>query len=427
MANQKARKISDSYMFSSFQKFYSALNNINRFRLENNSFENTSYLDNFFSEFRNITFVLQKSIPDGNKNIFYKELSEQYFSSEEMKWFVTKRNDETHIKPTSFIRVFNIEVYGFSSIITKQSIFYDENDHPQQDINKAIILLLEPIQETVEINFSVKHMITETANPKVKDMLVLIRNGIRTMWAFLDLMRNKLEDNSPNLQRIEGEIKKLLPLALNSDLIFTLDCTYDVKEEMIKTATRGMAFFDFENKKQQLKSMNFSFLDQSPNIDSDIELYNYFVLLHLSMYFSGCRDLMSTFFIIFKDKTFILHSFFSSQRSTTYRMINEIANMIREENIRAVIFLWEGLQYDEGQYSSLVNQTYDNRKKHAKNDIVNIELISSKKIRSLSFNPEQLSDQSYLSSILNKDKENQTSLFLYPIVDAFKELEKSVR
>ena len=51
-----------SLLYPAMQKFYSALNSLDKFGKEKNFFENISSLDTFFSEYRNITFVLQKSL-----------------------------------------------------------------------------------------------------------------------------------------------------------------------------------------------------------------------------------------------------------------------------------------------------------------------------------------------------------------------------
>ncbi len=49
-------------LYPALHKFYSALSSLEKFEKGTNFFDNISYLDNFFSEYRNITFVLQKSL-----------------------------------------------------------------------------------------------------------------------------------------------------------------------------------------------------------------------------------------------------------------------------------------------------------------------------------------------------------------------------
>ena len=52
-------------MFSNaLQKFYSAMKNLKDFSINNDIIDNISSIDCFFSEFRNITFVMQKDFAD---------------------------------------------------------------------------------------------------------------------------------------------------------------------------------------------------------------------------------------------------------------------------------------------------------------------------------------------------------------------------
>lgn len=49
-------------LYPAYQKFYSAISCLERFRKEQDFFENISCLDTFFSEYRSITLVMQKSL-----------------------------------------------------------------------------------------------------------------------------------------------------------------------------------------------------------------------------------------------------------------------------------------------------------------------------------------------------------------------------
>ena len=80
-------------LFPAFQKFYSALSSLERFRKENNFFDNISSLDTFFSEFRNVTFVLQKSLAHTKYMPLYEQLRSKHLAS--LKWFVETRNQTT--------------------------------------------------------------------------------------------------------------------------------------------------------------------------------------------------------------------------------------------------------------------------------------------------------------------------------------------
>ena len=48
-------------LYPAYQKFYSAISCLNRFCKEQDFFQNIASLDTFFSEYRSITLVMQKS------------------------------------------------------------------------------------------------------------------------------------------------------------------------------------------------------------------------------------------------------------------------------------------------------------------------------------------------------------------------------
>ena len=47
-----------------YQKFYSSINLLSKLTFDGDYIDNISYIDSFLSEFRNITFVLQKQFSD---------------------------------------------------------------------------------------------------------------------------------------------------------------------------------------------------------------------------------------------------------------------------------------------------------------------------------------------------------------------------
>ena len=49
-------------LYPAYQKFYSAISSLERFSKEANFFDNISCLDTFFSEYRNVTFIIQSQL-----------------------------------------------------------------------------------------------------------------------------------------------------------------------------------------------------------------------------------------------------------------------------------------------------------------------------------------------------------------------------
>ena len=96
-------------LYPAFQKFYSALSSLERFRKEKSFFENISSLDTFFSEFRNVTFVLKKSLTHTDYMPLYEKLRAKYLSK--LKWFVENRNETTKEHPFELEKKIEITAY----------------------------------------------------------------------------------------------------------------------------------------------------------------------------------------------------------------------------------------------------------------------------------------------------------------------------
>ena len=113
-----------------YQKFYSALSNLDRFRKENDFFDNISHLDTFFSEFRNITFVLQKSISNNaDMKAIYVRLRNKYLINNIYKWLNEKRVEITHERPFELEKQLAITIYKPSSTLAlAPKVFTIEND-----------------------------------------------------------------------------------------------------------------------------------------------------------------------------------------------------------------------------------------------------------------------------------------------------------
>lgn len=96
-------------LFPAFQKFYSALSNLDRFRKEKSFFDNISSLDTFLSEYRNVTFVMKKSLVHTEHMPIYEKNLQKYLS--DCRWFVTKRNETEKEHPFQLIKQIELAVY----------------------------------------------------------------------------------------------------------------------------------------------------------------------------------------------------------------------------------------------------------------------------------------------------------------------------
>ena len=70
------------------QKYYSALKSLDEFGRYGDFFDDVSNLDKFFSEFRNVTFVIQKNLKTEENNKIYSELRDVFLTGDTLKWFI---------------------------------------------------------------------------------------------------------------------------------------------------------------------------------------------------------------------------------------------------------------------------------------------------------------------------------------------------
>lgn len=86
-------------LYPALHKFYSALQCLEKFEKGNDLFDNIAHLDSFFSEYRNVTFVLQKSLSHTVYKELYEKKRDKFLMNETGRWFINKRNKITKEHP----------------------------------------------------------------------------------------------------------------------------------------------------------------------------------------------------------------------------------------------------------------------------------------------------------------------------------------
>lgn len=86
-------------LYPAYHKLYSALSSLEKFEKGTNFFDNIAYLDNFLSEYRNVTFMLQKSLAHTEYLSAYEENRNKYLLNDVCKWFTEKRNEVLKQQP----------------------------------------------------------------------------------------------------------------------------------------------------------------------------------------------------------------------------------------------------------------------------------------------------------------------------------------
>ncbi len=400
-----------------YQKFYSALSNLDRFRKENDFFDNISHLDTFFSEFRNITFVLQKSISNNDdiKAIYFR-LRDRYLINDIYEWFNEKRIEIIHKRPFELEKQLAITIYTPSSTLAlTPKAFTIENDVEFTTLKEPLKAFFTSLK-LAEIHFSVEFFFYEKGT--TNNLIDQILEGVKIMKIFLYEFQKEIKEECHLCERIQNKISKLDILKFPKDMFFCVDYLYHFTSNIFKIGTYSIIQHPTITERPTLDYFN-----KSINETND-SFYN-FIILH-TICFQEQKTIMPTFMIIYEDDTFMFESFGFSIRTTLYRKINTISKRVKDEGIKAIYFVSESYVYEKNTYNTSL--PYDKRIKNSTKEILSFYMINNQ-LQNISknFETDKIDSFEYIASVLNSPKQDDqlTPLFLNPIIKTFRDMQLS--
>ncbi len=399
-------------------KFYSALNSLEQFGKGKNFFDNISYLDNFFSEYRNVTFVLQKSLAHTEYKEIYEEYRAKYLINETCKWFLEKRNEVLKQQPFDLEKVVIITIYSpLNSFALPEQIFTIENDIEYSSIIDSLRAFFRKINP-LETFFSVEFSFYEKGK-RDKELYESFISGINQMKAFLNAMKHAIKEDSILCDQLQEKINSLNFYRVPKNMLFIDDYVYYGQKNNFEKSSR----VEFVLPPMQKIPVD-SFLEKFGDNDKK-DIFSSFITMHIVI-FSMQKRLMPTFMIVYDDNTFDLKSFDGSIKTTMYRKVNETAQHIKEDNVKAIFYVAEMLTYscDEAQYSELLKMSSRDRIQHKTSELLCFFMLDKElAFKSYRFNTEQIDNMEYVVSVLRKpDMDLPSALFLTPIRAEFEKL-----
>lgn len=401
-------------LYPALQKFYSALKNLEQFNKGNDFFDNISSLDNFFSEYRNITFVLQKSIAHTEYMDIYNQNKEKFLLNETCKWFVDKRNEVLKEHPFHLEKRIVIKIYSpYLAVTLSENVFTIENDVKYSTLIESLKDLIIRINH-IEVFFSVEFSFYEIGqNEELYDSLIA---GIVNMKTFLFSMKDALNEDCKFCKELLEKIDAMRFYNVPKNMLFIDDYVYYCKEDRFEKALRMEVTFPIAGIRMPLSEFCCFW---KKDTDEKINPFDDFILMHIIL-FQEQRTLMPTFMIIYDDETFELKSFHASIKTTMYRKINEIAQDIKKDGIKAIFLVSEMYYYKANK--DIVKINYNERIKQKTSELLCFyALYADMQYKSYSFDCEQIDDMRYIVSIL-KNEDNMYISFLSPILEEFKKL-----
>ena len=403
-------------LFPAYQKLYSALKSLEQFDKEANFFDNISCLDSFFSEYRNVTFVIQSQIKHMEYFDYYVKLRDKYLTDH---WFVEKRNETIKQKPFQLIKEIKITVYlpfhGFSIF---EKSFSVSDDTPIDSLHEDIKRLFSEV-DSPEIFFSVVYSFHEM-NSDV-DLLDKLISGISSMLRFLKELETYINQDTPLCNQIKEKIYKFSFINSPRDFLLIDDYVYysDTKSFFRGERMSASIMIDDTN---ALKNLPLSSLTQSDYLNYDGTPFGNFTIKHaLLRILDRNTDIMPSFLIVYGDETYDIDCFHASIKTTFYRKINEISAKIEKENVIEVCYvsLYSIIPVDKN-----LPQKSKERVEISKSDILLCSSIDKDlNEQEYVFEGDKMDDIKYVGFVLRNGRNKKlqfSKLNMVPIYNAFK-------
>ena len=404
----------DCLVYPILQKFYNALSNLETANPDDYIFENIPKIDAFFQEFRNITFVMQKSFNTPELKAFYKTKREAYLSNDDMEWFKDVRNKTAKENPFKLEKAISLKTYvasnNFDEFKTLLTIDIDKN---LSDLLMEVSSILEEhYRNWLEVFFSISVLFIE--NGKEIDIYEKIIEGTLVMWKFVSDVCSDYPCSCDKCNNLKTKIIKALnTIQFKKETKFTQDCYYNAGAIKIGSQTRS---FGMRSEVFNKNDMRFE-LAKSPTFgkefcDNDIRLLQKWASDHVviaQMIFEQKKEpeIPATFLLVYEDNTAeMICSINGSLKTTYYRIINEVAERVMNEKIRAVIYVSEVVYYPPNEFESIYRKPFEEREKEASGTLLYI-LIASKELENITgigIDYSKINDKDYLSNqIINPE------------------------
>lgn len=399
-------------LFPAYQKFYSAISSLERFESEQNFFDNISCLDNFFAEYRNITFVIQAALKHTEFYSFYEDNRDKYLIDH---WFVDKRNEITKQKPFQLVKEISITIYlPYTNMTLYTQSFTVEDDVPMSSLINDFKTLFKQFSPD-EVFFSAAFSFFEKETRV--DLWDKLNSGIVSMQQFMAAMYGAIGENCALCNQLIEKIRKSKYLLVSKDFWLIHDYVYYPRQDSFEGADKLAVILD--KKKVISRGSLKKFIEHPFNFDGTA--FGKFVYMHaLIRVIDPCADIMPAILIIYNDNTFDLEAFHSNIKTTMYRKIAEVSQLIKNENVCQVCIV---TLYSCFTAIQDIPKTSKERIKASSKDIlifmsVDHELNEMEYV----FDGEAVSNIEYVVSMMKngrKDKLEISKLTMLPIIQAF--------
>lgn len=400
-------------LYPAYHKLYSALNSLEKFEKGSNFFDNISYLDNFFSEYRNVTFMLQKSLSHTDYIRVYEENREKYLVNDICKWFIEKRNEVLKQQPFDLEKKIRIVLYTTTDNLALPELsFTIENDVEYSTLIDSMKEFFTKLN-LVEVMFSAEFSFYERGH--TEELYHNFLSGINNMKLFMKAMKDEVNETCVLSDQLEKKIEEFKFHRVPKNMLLIDDYVFYTRKNQFEKASR--AEFNFDKDDQKVPVSNFEkMFPGSKNI------FDNFIMMHL-VTFEMQKQLMPTCLIVYNDEKMQIMSFESTIKTTTYRKLYEIASQIETEGIKEVLYVGE--MYGYPNTKSILNLESRERIKYMNSEsLVFFRTGRDLITESYSFDSDKVNDPKYVALILTGQNDAIDNLaFMNPVIKEFKRLD----
>lgn len=397
-------------LYPAMHKFYSALSSLEKFEKGSNFFDNISSLDNFLSEYRNVTFVLQKSLAHTKYLPIYEELREKFLVNDVCKWFIEKRNAVLKQQPFDLEKRIRITLYSADKILSLPEYVYTiENDVEYSSIIDSLRKQFLELDST-EVCFSAEFSFYEAGSKE--DLYDNFIVGINHMKQFMNELKNEINEDCTICEELQSKIDNFYFHNIPKNMLLVDDYIYYTKENQFKKGSRVEVMGQLAE--ARVPTLSFE------KVLGNTNLAESFIVMHIQIFIMQ-RMLMPTSMLVFNDKTFSFLSFDGSIKTTVFRKIKEIATRIENEDINYFFYVTQMLRvgddFEVVNFDEFTNDSIDNENEVLAFFIVNKDV----EVTHYFFDSTKCDDVNYVASILKeKDKKPSSVNLINPIIEAFK-------
>lgn len=407
---------------NALQKFYSAMKNLKNFSINNDIIDNISSIDCFFSEFRNITFVMQKDFADRNIKPIYEEVCSKYLINQNMKWFIEQRNKITKQAPIGLQKSIIIYIYMPNDRIVIESEKLKMNVEESFNLTKDFIekFLINKIGY-VDIFFSTKLVFKE--NDERIEIFPKIISGIETMLKFFKELFVALDYNDYQNNELLKKILSIYDEIIINDSLFVHD--YYTENGKIKSVNSDIQFYlKGENHIRRINEYRVPVNKKIFGSKKEVkDIFERFEIIQITLYRLSEKKITPVFMILYKDFTMKILPVYAIQKTSIYRQVYDIIDNIDFKEVEAIFFCSEMYIYDINKFREINNMEYKNRINMADTESLCFFCIGQDgKIRTTNLITTNINDDRYVVEQIKKEEFNKESdiFFLKPIVEKMK-------